>query len=238
MTSTTTPTSARSPSRSGAPARGPRDLAYLKVSSGIGAGLMVGGRPYRGAGGDRGRDRPHLSDRRGRLRSAAVAAAAAWRPWPRRGDRSTPAWSASPGDAGARRLSEFALAADGDPAGARSPTPAATSAVAVADLCNLFNPERVIVGGDLGAARRDRCSTRLRGEPAALRHAPPRPTTSRSSPACSASEPRCSAPCLALVTVGPARLRRPTGRRPRATTTVAQEGAQRSDRAIARELPR
>ena len=50
-TSTTTRTSARWPRPRSAPARGATDLVYLKVSSGIGAGLILGGRLYRGAAG-------------------------------------------------------------------------------------------------------------------------------------------------------------------------------------------
>ena len=36
--------------------------------------------------------------------------------------------------------------------GGRSPTPGARSGRVVAGLCNLFNPEMVVVGGDLGTA--------------------------------------------------------------------------------------
>ena len=53
-TSTTTPTSARSPrSRFGA-GIGARDAIYLMVSGGVGAGLILGGELYRGAGGTAG----------------------------------------------------------------------------------------------------------------------------------------------------------------------------------------
>ena len=52
--SRTTPTSARSPSSSGAPARGKSEVAYIKVSSGIGAGLISGGRLQHGVGGTAG----------------------------------------------------------------------------------------------------------------------------------------------------------------------------------------
>ncbi len=40
-------------------ARGRSEVVYIKVSSGIGAGLISGGRLQHGVGGHRGRDRPH-----------------------------------------------------------------------------------------------------------------------------------------------------------------------------------
>ena len=52
--SRTTPTSARSPSSSGAPAKGRSEVVYIKVSSGIGAGLISGGRLQHGVGGTAG----------------------------------------------------------------------------------------------------------------------------------------------------------------------------------------
>ena len=89
-------------------------------------------------------------------------------------------------------LSEaVALALRGDAGCQRAIADAGTAiGTAVATLCNLFNPQRVVVGGDLGAAgelllgpaARDRCG--------AARSAP-RPTTSRSSRARSASAPKC-----------------------------------------------
>ena len=53
-TSTTTPTSARWPSSTGAPASGADDLVYLKVATGIGAGLVSTGALFYGAGGTAG----------------------------------------------------------------------------------------------------------------------------------------------------------------------------------------
>ena len=59
-------------------------------------------------------------------------------------------------------------------AAARSPTPAAHVGHALADLCNLFNPERIVVGGSLGCRRRRparaRCARRWSG---ARSHRPP-----------------------------------------------------------------
>ena len=50
-TSTTTPTSARSASRRSASGAGADVMAYLRLSAGIGAGLVIDGRPFRGARG-------------------------------------------------------------------------------------------------------------------------------------------------------------------------------------------
>ena len=52
--SRTTPASARSASGCGARASGADDMAYLKLATGIGAGLIVRGRPYGGSGGTAG----------------------------------------------------------------------------------------------------------------------------------------------------------------------------------------
>ena len=62
--------------------QGDSDIVYIKLASGIGAGLVLGGRLYRGAGGTAGEIGHTLS--RARPRSAAAATAAAWRRWPRR----------------------------------------------------------------------------------------------------------------------------------------------------------
>ncbi|CAM5649373.1 Transcriptional regulator OS=Streptomyces paromomycinus OX=92743 GN=GKJPGBOP_01854 PE=3 SV=1 [Streptomyces rimosus subsp. rimosus] len=61
--------------------RGAADLAYIKVASGVGAGLVISGQIYRGPGGTGRRDRAHHA---GRVlgRCAAAATAAAWRPSP------------------------------------------------------------------------------------------------------------------------------------------------------------
>ncbi len=56
--------------------------AYVQMSSGIGAGLIVEGRPYHGHRGTAGRDRSHAR-RRAAAPSAAAATAAASRPSPR-----------------------------------------------------------------------------------------------------------------------------------------------------------
>ena len=53
-------------------------MAYVRLSAGIGAGLMIDGRPFRGAAGVAGEIGHVMVDRR--ARSAAAATAAASRP--------------------------------------------------------------------------------------------------------------------------------------------------------------
>ena len=147
--SRTTPTSARSPSWSGAPARASPTSPTSRSHSGIGAGLISGGRLHHGVGGTGGRSATPWSPRPDR--SAGAATAAAWRRSPRRG-RSPGLLSASRGEEiSTRRLLE--LCAAGDAAAQRLIGDAGRAiGVAVANLCNLLNPECVIVGGDLSAA--------------------------------------------------------------------------------------
>jgi predicted NBD/HSP70 family sugar kinase len=129
--------------------RGVNDFAYIKVSSGIGAGFVVGGRLHRGAGGTAGEightgfngsGRVCRCGNRGCLETTAaagpiVAAVSAGRGEPVTVPRVIEL--AEAGDALAQRV----LADAGREIG-----------VAVANLCNLLNPERVIVGGELSAA--------------------------------------------------------------------------------------
>ena len=125
--------------------RGAEDLAYLMLSSGIGAGLILGGRLYRGANGTAGEIGHVLVDDQGPLCRCG-----------NRGCLET--------YAGAHALLELlgrahgrievdamvALATAGDPACQRVVADAGrTVGVAVAALCNQFNPERVVVGGEL-----------------------------------------------------------------------------------------
>jgi predicted NBD/HSP70 family sugar kinase len=129
--------------------RGTENMAYLKVATGIGAGLILRGQPYGGSGGTAGEIGHTVIDpggpicrcgNRGCLEtlagSAAVLASL-------RDAFEEPVTlpdvigRALDGHAGCRR-------AIGD-AGAIIGTAAAT-------LCNLLNPQRVVVGGDLAAA--------------------------------------------------------------------------------------
>jgi predicted NBD/HSP70 family sugar kinase len=120
-------------------------LAYLRLSAGIGAGLIIGGRPFRGARGVAGEIGHVLVDPQG--------------PICRCGNRGCLETFASPpalcellrrshGPMTVPRL--LGLAAEGD-AGARRVIHDAGRVVgrAVADLCNFINPDLVIVGGDL-----------------------------------------------------------------------------------------
>ena len=129
--------------------RGVSELAYIKASSGIGAGLMIGGRLHRGSGGTAG-EIGHTPFReegavcrcgnRGCLETVA------------RTDVITGAVAAGRG----RPVSiaeAIELARRGDAPAQRVIADAGRAlGVGVANLCNLLNPRRVIVGGELSAA--------------------------------------------------------------------------------------
>jgi predicted NBD/HSP70 family sugar kinase len=130
-------------------ARGVEDLIYIRLSAGIGAGLILSGQPYRGFGGVAGEIGHILSDptgpicrcgNRGCLEAIASSTAIAHLL-----ERST-----------GRRVSIpqlLALVEDGH-RGARRAVSDAGEAVgrAVSMLVNTLNPELVIVGGDLAQA--------------------------------------------------------------------------------------
>jgi predicted NBD/HSP70 family sugar kinase len=130
-------------------ARGKSDVAYIKVSSGIGAGLISAGRIHRGIGGTAGEightlvvaDGPVCRcGNRGCLETVASSRAVAeLLSASRREEISTP------------RLLELAAAGDAAAQGLIGDAGAAIG-VAVANLCNLLNPETVVVGGDLSGA--------------------------------------------------------------------------------------
>jgi predicted NBD/HSP70 family sugar kinase len=130
-------------------ARGVDDLIYVRVSAGIGAGLILGGRPYRGFGGVAGEIGHVLADpagaicrcgNRGCLETVAspVAVAALL-------ERST----GTP--VTVERLLELVEA---DDRGARRAVADAGEAIgrALSTLVNTLNPELVVVGGDLAPA--------------------------------------------------------------------------------------
>ncbi len=130
-------------------AKGRSEVAYIKVSSGIGAGLISNGRLQHGVGGTAGEIGHTLlteggpvcrCGNRGCLETLASSRAIAdLLSTSRREEIST------------RRLLE--LCADGDAAAQRLVGDAGRAiGVAVANLCNILNPECVIVGGDLSAA--------------------------------------------------------------------------------------
>ena len=126
--------------------RGSEDFAYIRLSAGIGAGLILGGRPYHGAGGVAGEIGHVLSDpagpvcrcgNRGCLEAVAGPVAVAAQVARGAGRPVTVA-------------DLLALAAGGD-RGAREAIAGAGEAVgrAISTLVNLLNPELVVVGGDL-----------------------------------------------------------------------------------------
>ncbi|MEA2168702.1 MAG: hypothetical protein QOF76_2002 [Solirubrobacteraceae bacterium] len=129
--------------------RNARHAAYLQISGGIGAGLIIDGRPFRGAFGAAGEIGHFVVDESGVIC--------------RCGNRGCLETVAS-GPALIRLLAEsrgteltvpeiIALAHDGD-LGCRRAIADAGRHVgrAVGALCNLFNPEMIVVGGDLSAA--------------------------------------------------------------------------------------
>jgi predicted NBD/HSP70 family sugar kinase/biotin operon repressor len=124
-------------------------LVYLKLATGIGAGIVLDGRLFQGAGGTAG-EIGHTSldetgdicrcGSRGCLETYASAAAIAGLLSRSLGEPLGPddvLSRAVQGDPGCRR----ALADAGRHIGA-----------AVADLCNLINPERIVVGGSMAVA--------------------------------------------------------------------------------------
>jgi predicted NBD/HSP70 family sugar kinase/biotin operon repressor len=129
--------------------RGLSDVLYVKVSSGIGAGLVLGGRLYHGAVGLAG-ELGHVQVRehgdvcrcgnRGCLET--VAAAGAVLAALHRTHRA---------DLGVRDV--LALIAAGDP-GARRVVDDAGRAIGrvLADACNILNPTAIVVGGELSTA--------------------------------------------------------------------------------------
>jgi glucokinase-like ROK family protein len=130
-------------------AAGYRTAAYLKVSTGIGAGLIVNGRLFHGAGGMAGEIGHTIIQeqgpvcrcgKRGCLETLAGAAALVELLRGTHGpDLTTKGLlaAAASGDSGARRV----LADAGRHIG-----------TAVATLCDLLNPELIVVGGELSAA--------------------------------------------------------------------------------------
>jgi len=129
--------------------RGAETVVYLKLATGIGSGIVIGGRLFEGAGGTAGEIGHTTIDdegdicrcgNRGCLETLAGAPAIARlvsRSLGEELDPETVISRAAEGDLGCRR----ALADAGRHIG-----------VAVANLCNLVNPERIVVGGSVGLA--------------------------------------------------------------------------------------
>jgi predicted NBD/HSP70 family sugar kinase len=128
--------------------RGVRDLVYLKVSSGIGAGLILNGRLYRGAGGMAGELGHMLVEPEG-----AVC---------RCGNRGCLETAASTGallellrrSHGVLTVAEMLRLAHAGDLGCRRVIADAGRVVgsAAAFVFNLLNPQRLVVGGDLAEA--------------------------------------------------------------------------------------
>ncbi|HWB66429.1 MAG TPA: ROK family transcriptional regulator [Mycobacteriales bacterium] len=128
--------------------RGCDHLVYLKLSAGVGAGLVLGGRIYRGAAGTAGEIGHTTVDERGALcrcgnrgclesfvgSEALLTLLRATQPEAESIDDLVRL--AATGDAGSRRL----LADAGRYVG-----------MALANLCNLLAPSKVVVGGELAA---------------------------------------------------------------------------------------
>ncbi|MDA0165493.1 ROK family protein [Solirubrobacter ginsenosidimutans] len=129
--------------------RGAAHMAYVKAATGIGAGFIVANAPYVGAGGTAGELGHTVVDpggpicrcgNRGCLETFAGAPAILSSLRDVHGD-------------GLTLQDAVALAIRGDAGCQRAIADAGTAiGTAVATLCNLFNPHRVVVGGDLGAA--------------------------------------------------------------------------------------
>ena len=130
--------------------RGRQDFVYVKASHGVGAGLVLGGRIYRGAAGIAG-EIGHTS-----LPDAAE--------WCRCGNRGCLETVVSLGPL-SRRLAQIgippAAGGAGWPASRLRENALAVRALteagrilgrALADLCNCLNPEAVILGGEIGTA--------------------------------------------------------------------------------------
>ncbi|MFD6876731.1 MULTISPECIES: ROK family protein [unclassified Streptomyces] len=129
--------------------RGVKDLAYIKVASGVGAGLVINGEIYRGPGGTAG-EIGHITldesgpvcrcGNRGCLETFAAARYV------------LPLLESSHGpDLTMERVVE--LAREGDPGCRRVITDVGRHiGSGVASLCNLLNPSRVVLGGSLAEA--------------------------------------------------------------------------------------
>ncbi|MGA5420372.1 ROK family transcriptional regulator [Streptomyces lavendulocolor] len=129
--------------------RGVRDLAYIKVASGVGAGLVIDGQIYRGPGGTAG-EIGHITldesgpvcrcGNRGCLETFTAARYVLPLLQPSHGPDLTMervVQLAREGDPGCRRV----IGDVGRHIGS-----------GVANLCNLLNPSRVVLGGDLAEA--------------------------------------------------------------------------------------
>jgi predicted NBD/HSP70 family sugar kinase len=129
--------------------KGARDLVYLKVATGIGAGMILDGVPYRGSRGTAGELGHIVIDPRGSICRCG-----------NRGCLETIA--GAPAILGALRethaadltIAEAVRLAEGGDVGCRRAIADAGTAIgtATAAICNLLNPRRIVVGGDVAVA--------------------------------------------------------------------------------------
>lgn len=130
-------------------ARGMQDAIYLMIGAGVGAGVMVGGRMLHGVGGTAGELGHVLVDdngaicrcgNRGCLETVIAGPAVVQLLRPTYGDDLT--------------LAEvLGHVADGDPGAVRAVTDAGHAVGrVVAAMCNVLNPEAIVIGGELAAA--------------------------------------------------------------------------------------
>lgn len=129
--------------------RGASDLAYIKVASGVGAGLVMGGQVYRGPGGTAGEIGHITLDESGPVcrcgnRGCLETFTAARYVLP----------LLTPGYGSDLTMPQVvSLARDGDPGCQRVVADIGRHiGSGVANLCNLLNPSRVVLGGDLAEA--------------------------------------------------------------------------------------
>jgi predicted NBD/HSP70 family sugar kinase/biotin operon repressor len=129
--------------------RGASAVVYLKLATGIGAGIVIDGRLFGGAGGTAGEIGHTSLDETGDICRCGS-----------RGCLETYASGAAIAGLLSRSLGEtlgpddvMQRAVDGDPGCRRALADAGRHiGAAVADLCNLTNPERIIVGGSMAVA--------------------------------------------------------------------------------------
>jgi predicted NBD/HSP70 family sugar kinase len=129
--------------------RGSASVVYLKLATGIGAGIMIAGRLFEGAGGTAGEIGHTTIDETGDICRCG-----------NRGCLETYAGAAAIASLLSRSFGEeldpddvLSRAAEGDPGCRRALADAGRHiGVAVANLCNLVNPERIVVGGSMGRA--------------------------------------------------------------------------------------
>src|SRR5215218_6475655 len=124
-------------------------LVYLKLATGIGAGIVIDGRLFEGAGGTAGEIGHTSLDETGDICRCGS-----------RGCLETYASGTAIATLLSRSLNEplslddvLARALEGDPGCRRALADAGRHiGAAVADLCNLINPERIVVGGSMSVA--------------------------------------------------------------------------------------